>query len=191
MYSENLLYYYKIYFKRRLTGMKKLFSMFFLLFFLAGCSEEVDSTETFETQSKMDQSIGYSVMENFGYRHEFPEDAVKLIEFNDETKKLTIIAFTYVFLDETYDEFRVDTLDSCANVLQDVKRHSEVLEVDLIIETKIETPPGDPVDYAVFNMVFKRNNLKRVNFNELDSLLLNKKANFYLEAPFEVSHDRP
>ncbi len=167
--------------------MKKLVLIFSLLFLLVGCSEEVESTEAIETQSEMDQTIGYSVVENFGYRHEFPEDAVKLIEFNDETKKLTIIAFTYVFNDETYEEFKVDTLESCAHVLQDVKRHSEVLEVDLIIETKIEDQQGDPVDYAVFNMVFKRNNLKRVNFNELDSLLLNKKANFYLEAPFEVN----
>lgn len=41
------------------------------------------------------------------------EDAIKLVEFNEETGKMTIIAYTYVFLDETYEEFKADTLDRC------------------------------------------------------------------------------
>lgn len=41
-----------------------------------------------------------------------------------------------------------------ANILQVVKRHHEIEEVDLIIETTLEDQQGDPMDFAVFNMVF-------------------------------------
>lgn len=160
--------------------------IFLSTFIIGGCSFNINSEETIDIQSEIDQNIGYSIAENFGYRHEFPEDAIKLVDYNDETGKITIIAYTYVFLDETYEEFKADTLESCANVLQDVKRHHEIEEVDLIIETTLEDQQGNPMDYAVFNMIFKRDNLKRVNFNEFDPLLLNKKANFYLETPFEM-----
>lgn len=160
--------------------------IFLFTFFIGGCSFNINSEETIDIQSEIDQNIGYSIAENFGYRHEFAEDAIKLVDYNDETGKMTIIAYTYVFSDETYEEFKADTLESCANVLQDVKRHQEIEEVDLIIETTLEDQQGNPVDYSVFNMIFKRDNLKRVNFNEFDPLLLNKKANFYIETPFEM-----
>lgn len=166
--------------------MKKLLIMFFFTLLLASCSEETNSEKIKNEASELDQRIGNSIMDNFGYRNEFVGDAVKLVEFDKKTGKMTIIAYTYGFEDETYEEFKADTLESCANVLKDVKRQNEVLEVDLIIETTLEDLQGNPMDYAIFNMVFERKNLIKINFNELDSLLLYKKANFYIETPINM-----
>ena len=165
--------------------------MIFLLTLIAGCSGQSNSEEKRTTISKSDQIISYSIMENFGYRHEIEEDALKLIEFNEETGKMKIIVFTYIFEDESYEEFKADTLDSCANVLQDIKRQLEVQEVDLIIETQIEDLDGNPQKNldgievetgAIFKMVFERRNLKNTDFHNLNPLDLSKKASFYFEA---------
>ena len=170
--------------------MKKII-LLFLLAFIAGCSEVASSEESIATISELDQTISYSVIENFGYRHEIEDDAVKLIEFNEESGKMKIIVLTYVFEDESYEEFKADTLDSCANVLQDIKRQIEVQEVDLIIETQIEDLDGNPQKNlegievetgAIFNMVFERRSLKNTDFHNLNPLDLSKKASFYFEA---------
>lgn len=163
--------------------MKKIV-MIFLFALITGCSDEANTEESISTISELDQTISYSIKENFGYRHEIEDDAVKLIEFNEETGKMKIIVFTYAFEDESYEEFKADTLDSCANVLQDIKRQLEVQEVDLFIETPIEDLDGNP-DYngTIFNMIFERKNLNNTNFHELDPLNLSKKANFYFQAP--------
>jgi hypothetical protein len=158
--------------------------MIFLLTILTGCSEVANSEESISTISELDQTISHSIVENFGYRHEIEDDAVKLIEFDEETGKMKIIVFTYAFEDESYEEFKADILESCANVLQDIKRQSEVQEVDLFIETPIEDLDGNP-DYngTIFNMVFERKNLNNTDFHELDPLNLSKKAKFYFQAP--------
>lgn len=159
--------------------------MLFLLTLIAGCSGQANSEEKSTTISKSDQMISNSIMENFGYRHEIEEDAVKLIEFNEETGKMKIIVFTYIFEDESYEEFKADTLASCVNVLQDIKKQRKVQEVDLIIETPIEDLNGNPdYDGAIFNMVFERKNLNNTDFHELNPLELSKKANFYFQAPY-------
>jgi len=167
--------------------------MLFLLSFIAGCSEVANSEESIATISELDQAISYSVLENFGYRHEIEDDAVKLIEFNEESGKMKIIVLTYAFEDESYEEFKADTLDSCANVLQDIKRQLEVQEVDLIIETQIEDLEGNPTKNlegievetgTIFNMMFERRNLKNTDFHNLNPLDLSKKASFYFEATF-------
>ncbi|QBP42270.1 putative periplasmic lipoprotein [Paenisporosarcina antarctica] len=163
--------------------MKKLLTIFFLALLIVGCSNEVNSKETTKIFSELEQSIVHSVMENFGYRQEFTEDAVKLVEFDEKTEKLKIIAYIYSFDDETYDEFKADILDSCATILQDVKRQHEVQEVVLIVETTLEDREGQPIDMAIFNMVFERKNLQKINFHELDPLHLSKKANFYIAPP--------
>ena len=70
--------------------MKKII-LLFLLTFIAGCSEVASSEENLATISELDQTISYSVIENFGYRHEIEDDAVKLIEFNEESGKMKIM----------------------------------------------------------------------------------------------------
>ena len=158
--------------------------MIFFFALLTGCSKEANLEQDISINSEINQTISSSIMENFGYRHEIEDDAVKLIEFDEETGKMKIIVSTYAFEDESYEEFKADTLDSCANVLQDVKRHLEVEEATLLIETPIENADGNP-DYngTIFNMVFDRKNLNSISFHELDPLNLPKKANFYFQAP--------
>lgn len=158
--------------------------MIFLLTILTGCSEVADSEESISTISELDQTISNSIMDNFGYRHEIEDDAVKLIEFDEENGNMKIIVFTYAFENESYEDFKADTLESCANVLQDIKRQLEVQEVDLLIETPIEDLDGNP-DYngTIFKMQFERKNLKNTDFHKLDPLDLSKKANFYFQAP--------
>ena len=167
--------------------------MLFLLSFTAGCSEVASSEESMATISELDQTIRYSIIENFGYRHGTEDDAVKLIEFNEESGKMKIIVLTYVFEDESYEEFKADTLDSCANILQDIKRELEVQEVELFIETQIEDLDGNPQKNlegievetgAIFNMMFERRNLKNTDFHNLNPQDLSKKASFYFEAAF-------
>ena len=79
-------------------------------------------------------------------------------------------------------------------MLQDIKRQSEVTEVDFIVAlpaldedgNQMKNLEGNPIDnMTIFNMVFERKNLKNTNFNELDPLTLSKKANFYFEALIE------
>jgi hypothetical protein len=158
--------------------------MIFLFALLAGCSDVASSEESISTISELDQTISYSIMDNFGYRHEIEDDAVNLIEFDEETGNMKIIVSTYAFEDETYEDFKADTLESCANVLQDIKRQLEVQEVDLAIETPIENLEGNP-DYngTIFKMVFERRNLNNTDFHKLDPLELSNKANFYFQAP--------
>ena len=158
--------------------------MIFLFALLAGCSEVASTEESISTISELDQTISNSIMDNFGYRHEIEDDAVKLIEFDEENGNMKIIVSTYAFEDESYEDFKAETLESCANVLQVIKQQSEVQEVDLFIETPIEDLDGNP-DYngTIFNMVFERKNLNNTDFHELDPLDLSKKANFYFQAP--------
>lgn len=158
--------------------------MIFLLTILTGCSEVTNSEESISTISELDQTISNSIMDNFGYRHEIEDNAVKLIEFDEENGNMKIIVSTYAFEDESYADFKADTLESCANVLQDIKRQLEVQEVDLLIETPIEDLDGNP-DYngTIFKMMFERKNLKNTDFHKLDPLDLSKKANFYFQAP--------
>jgi len=158
--------------------------MLFLLILISGCSEVANSEDSTSNLSELEQTLSYSILENFGYRHELEDDAVKQIEFDVETGNMKIVVLTYMFEDESYEEFVADTLDSCTNVLQDIKRQLEVQKVDLIIETPIEDEEGN-LDYygGIFNMVFDRKNLRNTDFHKLDPLELSKKANFYFQVP--------
>lgn len=164
-------------------SLKKLLPILFAALILSGCSEEANSEETQKPISELDQSIEYSILENFSYRHEIPEDAIKLVDFDESTGKMKIIVYTYSFIDESSEEFKADTLDSIVNLLRDVKRQSEVKEVNLIVKTTFEDMNGDPFDGAVFTIDFNNRSLKSTNFNEVDPLQLSKKASFYFEAP--------
>ena len=175
--------------------MKKLLTVVCMLTFLiSGCSDDVNKKESTHPRSDLEKSIANSLMENFGHRHEFPEDAVELLEFDETTGKMEVIALTYIYEDDIYADFKAEILSSCANVLQDIKRQSEVTEVDFIVAlpaldedgNQMKNLEGNPIDnMTIFNMVFERKNLKNINFNELDPLKLSKKANFYFEALIE------
>jgi len=158
--------------------------MIFLLTILTGCSEVTNSEESISTISELDQTISNSIMDNFGYRNEIEDDAVKLIEFDEETGNMKIIVSTYAFEDESYEDFKADTLESSSNVPQDIKPQLQVQKVDLAIETPIENLEGNP-DYngTIFKMVFERRNLNNTDFHKLDPLELSNKANFYFQAP--------
>ena len=158
--------------------------MLFLLILISGCSEVANSEDSTSNSNELEQNLSYSILENFGYRHELEDDAVKQIEFDEETGNIKIVVLTYMFEDESHEEFVADTLESCANLLQDIKRQLEVQKVDLIIETPIQDEEGN-LDYygGIFNMVFDRSNLKNTDFHDLDPLELSKKANFYFQAP--------
>jgi len=106
--------------------LKNLLTICFLALLIAGCSNKANSSEITKIFSELEQSIVHSVMKNFGYRQEFAEDAVKLVEFDEKTEKLKVITYIYSFDDETYDEFNSDILDSCATLLQDVKSQNRV-----------------------------------------------------------------
>ncbi|MCZ8538142.1 hypothetical protein M9R32_13175 [Paenisporosarcina quisquiliarum] len=174
--------------------MKKIIALCVLTLLISGCSDEVNSEEPTQPLSELDQSISNSIMENFGHRHEFTEDAVELLEFDETTGKMEVIALTYIFEDESYADFKAEILASCASVLQDIKRQSEVTEVDFIVAVPVldedgnqmKNLEGKPMDnMTIFNMEFERKNLKNINFNELDPLKLKEKANFYFEALHE------
>ena len=165
--------------------MRQLWILFFLLGLIAGCSNEVDSEEIENEVSDLDQTITNSLLENFGYRNEVQEDAIQLVEFDESTGKLKLIAFVYSFEEESYEEFKADILDSCANVLQDVKRQQEVQEVELTVQTSVNLEAKELENAAIFKIIFKRSNLTNTNFHELDPLKLSQKATFYFEAPIQ------
>lgn len=165
--------------------MKKLWILFFLLGLSAGCSNEVDSEEVKNDVSELDQTFTNSLLENFGYRNEVQEDAIQLVEFDESTGKLKLIAFVYSFEEESYEEFKADILDSCANVLQDVKRQQEVQEVELTVQTSVNLEAKELENAAIFKIIFERSNLTNTNFHELDPMKLSQKATFYFEAPIQ------
>lgn len=164
--------------------MKQLWILLFLLGLSAGCSND-DSREPDIELSEINQTLTNSLLENFGYRNEVQEDAVQLVEFDENTGKLKLIAFVYSFEEESYEEFKADILDSCANVLQDVKRQQEVQEVELTVQTSVNLEAKALENAAIFKIVFNRSNLTKTNFHELDPLKISQKATFYFEAPIQ------
>jgi hypothetical protein len=82
----NQLYFSGIELKETIH-LKKIIALCVLTLLISGCSDEVNSKEHAQPVSELDQSISNSIMENFGHRHEFTEEAVELLEFDETTGK--------------------------------------------------------------------------------------------------------
>lgn len=151
---------------------------------LSSCTYSNSNKEKESEEASLEDQMKDAIVEYFGHRVDIPEQAVETIEYNDENGKLKIIVTTFAFMDETLEEFKADILASCILLLQEIQMQDDVQELTLIVEIPYEKENGDSIDYAVYSIDFTKDNLKKINFDELDPQDLRTIADFYFEAPF-------
>lgn len=163
--------------------MKGLLSILICTLLLASCTYGNSNKEK-GAEASLEDQMKDAIVEYFGHRVDTPEQAVETIEFNDENGKLKIIVTTFAYMDETLEDFKGDILASCILLLQEIQMQDDVQELTLIVEIPYEKENGDSIDYAVYSIDFTKDNLSKINFDELDPKDLRTIADFYFEAPF-------
>ncbi|ALC87002.1 hypothetical protein AM499_15110 [Bacillus sp. FJAT-22090] len=163
--------------------MKGLLSILICTLLLASCTYSNSNKEK-GAEASLEDQMKDAIVEYFGHRVDTPEQAVETIEYNDENGKLKIIVTTFAFMGETLEEFKADILASCILLLQEIQMQDDVQELTLIVEIPYEKENGDSIDYAVYSIDFTKDNLSKINFDELDPQDLRTIADFYFEAPF-------
>lgn len=164
--------------------MKRIFNILISILFLASCSNPNISKENVSKEISLEDQMNNAIIQYFGHRVEIPEQAVKIVEFDEKNGNLKIDVSTLAFFDETLVEFKADLLDSCMLLLQEIQMQDKVKSLTLVVEIPYEKENGEIINYSVFLIDFSQDKLLKVNFDTLNPQDLRKKADFYFEAPF-------
>lgn len=164
--------------------MKQVILIFVCTLLLASCSNGGSKRQQENTSSTLENQLIDVIAENFGQRVEVPKQAVDTVEFNEENGKLKIVITTLPYMEESIEEFKMNILDSCIILLQEVQMNEDVQDLSLLVELPTEDNSGSPIDAAVYSIDFTHDKLSKINFDELDPKDLRKKAEFFFEGNF-------
>ena len=165
--------------------MKKFITIIIFTLFLSSCANSDIRKDIEREDVTIEEQLSDAVIAYFGHRVDTPEQALRSIDFNEENGNLKIVVTTLAFIDETSEEYKVDLLDSCILLLEEIQSLNDIQEIKLIVDFPYEEDNGETNYYGVFIMDFTKERLSKINFEELDPKDLKIKADFFFEAPFD------